>query len=67
MLLKRILKYEEWTNLLFATTLFRILSKKNWFAATNFRDDKIAARNIREDESLANLAKTSRTWINVQH
>lgn len=61
-------------QLLFATTLFRYLLKKNWFAVINLSDlnvdylkniipktfkDSFVVRNIRDDEAFTNLAKIS--------
>lgn len=63
-------------QLLFATSLFCDLTKKNWFAAINFHDlnvdfrknktakifeDWFAVRNIQDDKAFTNLAKNSRT------
>lgn len=58
-------------QLLFSTPLFSDLPELNWFTATNFRDQAncfllelygkywFEARNIRDTEAPANLAKIS--------
>lgn len=62
-------------QLLLATTLFYDLSELNWFAVTNFRDQRFihtcisitlsAAINIRDNEVPANLAKIYRMRIKI--
>lgn len=62
-------------QLLLATTLFYNLTALNWFAMTNFRDQRFihtcisitcsAAINIRDNEVPANLAKIYRMRLKI--